>query len=267
MPRDARPVVFIVSDSIGDTAEVVVNAVMAQFEPETFRTVRLTKIASREQVVDIVGEGCRERCVFFYTFANPELRDEMVRQTDLKSVFALDILGPGVDALSEVARVEPKWQVGMMRKTDRGYFDRIEALEFAVAHDDGRGAEELHEAEVVLIGVSRSSKTPLSMYLAFKGYRVANVPLVLEVEPPPQLFELDSRRVFGLTSEAETLVEIRARRFGDLGAWARRYAERERVESELEAARAVMKRIGCVVVKTTNRAIEETAQEIIRYLE
>ncbi len=126
--------------------------------------------------------------------------------------------------------------------------------------------EELTEAEIVLIGVSRTSKTPLSMYLAFKGYRVANIPLMVEVPPPPQLMEIDRRRVFGLVCSPDLLVEIRSQRVSDLGVYARRYADRSAVEEELEASRDVMRRIGCIVVSSEGRAIEETAQEILRHL-
>ncbi len=205
--------------------------------------------------------------MFFYTFADPELRDEMARAALASGVAAVDILGPGIVALERASGVSPAWKAGMIRKTDRDYFDRIEALEFAVKHDDGRGAEDLDEAEIVLIGVSRSGKTPLSMYLAYKGYKVANIPLVPEVEPPPELFRVDPRRVFGLVTEPEILVEVRGQRLRDLGAYTRQYSDRQAVERDLETARAVMKRIGCIVVHTENRAIEETAQEIVRYLE
>ncbi len=112
-----------------------------------------------------------------------------------------------------------------MRRTDRGYFERVEALEFAVKHDDGRNPEGLDDAEIILIGVSRTSKTPLSMYLAFKGYQVANVPLAPEVAPPKQLFDIDVRKVFGLVSDPELLVSIRRQRIVELGPYARRYAD------------------------------------------
>jgi regulator of PEP synthase PpsR (kinase-PPPase family) len=154
-----------------------------------------------------------------------------------------------------------------MHRTDEEYFDRIEATEFAVSHDDGRNVEDLHAADIVLLGVSRTSKTPLSMYLAFKGYRVANVPLAPGVTPPKQIFELDPRRVFGLVTDPLVLIEVRRERMRELGTYVPRYAEREAVEMELEDARAVMRRVGCIVVRTDNRAVEESAQEILRYVE
>jgi len=139
-------------------------------------------------------------------------------------------------------------------------------MEFAVSHDDGRNPEGLINADIVLIGVSRTSKTPLAMYLAFKGWRVANVPLASGLEPPPQLYELDPRRVFGLVTDPDLLVDIRRERMFDLGAWVPGYSEREAVIAELEEARALMRKIGCIVIHTDNRAVEEAAQEIIRYV-
>ena len=169
--------------------------------------------------------------------------------------------------LSEVSGEEPKGEAGLVRLTDRGYFEKIEALEFAVKHDDGRNPQGLIEAEVVLIGVSRTSKTPLSMYLAFKGYRTANVPLTLGTEPPSELYDVDPKKVFGLTADSGLLSRIRTQRMQELGSYVAHYAEEESVERELEEARAVMRKIGCIVLRTDNRAIEETAQEILRYIE
>jgi len=228
----------------------------------------MPKISSASQIEGIVHAAASDACVvFFYTFADPRLRDEMARVAADTGVNALDIIGPGIVALEQASGISPAWKAGMTRKTDRDYFHRIEALEFAVKHDDGRGAEDLDEAEIVLIGVSRTGKTPLSMYLAYKGYKVANTPLMVEVEPPPELFAVDPHRVFGLVTDPSLLVEIRGQRLRDLGGYTRQYSNGEFVDHELETARAVMKRIGCVVVRTDNRAIEETAQEIIRHVE
>jgi regulator of PEP synthase PpsR (kinase-PPPase family) len=179
----------------------------------------------------------------------------------------VDILGPPVAALTGASGVAPSEEVGAFRKTDRGYFERVEALEFAVKHDDGRNPEGLDEAEIVLIGVSRTSKTPLSMYLGFKGYKVANIPLAPGMEPPKQLFDVDVSKVFGLVSDPELLVSIRRQRIVELGPYARRYADDEAVRSEVAESRDFMRRLGCIVIHTGDRAVEEAAQEIIRYLE
>jgi regulator of PEP synthase PpsR (kinase-PPPase family) len=258
--------IHILSDSIGETADAVARAVAAQFPRGTFRMERLPKVESTAQLCELVGMHCGESCIFFFTLAEGPLREEMERCIQDQGVKAVDILGPGVELLSLVSGITPKAVVGAYRLPDEAYYDRIEAMEFAIKHDDGQQPEGLLEADVVLIGVSRTSKTPLSMYLASKGFRAANVPLVPLSEPPIELFEVDPRRVFGLITSVETLTEIRSKRMDELGSYVPGYAERERVEIELEEARALMRRIGCLIVRTDNRAIEETAQDIIRYL-
>ncbi|MDI6902017.1 MAG: pyruvate, water dikinase regulatory protein [Anaerosomatales bacterium] len=258
--------IYIVSDGIGETAHQVAKAALGQFAQGAFRVVRLPKITTKAQLAEAVEESCHEGCVFLYTLANPALRAEMERLVTEQGLAAVDVLGPVVAQLAETAETEPLGVAGTMRRIDRSYFERVAAMEYTVHHDDGRGLATLDEADIVLLGVSRSSKTPLSMYLASKGFKVANVPLVYGVEPPAEIFELDPKRCFGLVIDAETLAEIRSRRMTGLGGYTKRYAERETVERELEWARGVMRQIGCVVVRTENRAMEETAEEILRYV-
>jgi regulator of PEP synthase PpsR (kinase-PPPase family) len=262
-----NPTVYILSDSLGETADQVAKAALTQFPPELFHIVRLPRIGSRGQLQGLVTAAAEDGGVVLYTLAAPVLRDEMDELKRTSHVTAIDILGPAVSALEAASGTSPAWEAGLTRRTDRGYFERIEALEFAVKHDDGRNSEGLKDAEIVLVGVSRTSKTPLAMYLAFKGYRVANVPLATEMDPPHELFELDNRRIFGLTTEPGLLVEIRRQRMAELGTYARRYADEEAVEGELDEARTLMRRLGCIVINTGGRAIEETAQEVLHFLE
>lgn len=259
--------VHVLSDALGETGEMVARAAAAQFYPGDFRIERLDKITSPEQLRRVVDAHCGGDCIFFYTLVDAPLLAEMQRIAASGEVKAVDVLGPAVALLSDAIGHRPAGEAGAMHRTDAEYFERVEATEFAVMHDDGRHPEDLNEADVVLIGVSRTSKTPLSMYLAFKGYRVANVPLAPGVEPPSQLFELDPTRVFGLVTDAKVLVDIRCERMRELGMLVPRYAEREEVETELEEARALMRRLGCIVIRTDNRAVEESAQEIVRFLE
>jgi regulator of PEP synthase PpsR (kinase-PPPase family) len=154
----------------------------------------------------------------------------------------------------------------MNMNVDEAYYRRVEAMEFAVVHDDGQRPEDLINADVVLVGVSRSSKTPLSIYLGYRGIRTANVPLALGTEPPAQLFDVDPRRMFGLVTTPEVLMKVRTARMKELGTIVPGYADREHIERELEDARAIMKQLGCVIINTANRAIEEIAQEVLRYV-
>jgi regulator of PEP synthase PpsR (kinase-PPPase family) len=262
-----RPTVYILSDSLGETAEHMAHAALSLFDEETFHVVRLPRISSRGQLEGVIkGANCGN-CVFVYTLAEPKLRDAMDRIQEVLPIGAVDLLGPLVGAMANAAHESPEWRSGEYRRTDGEYFERVDALDFAVQHDDGRNTEELDQAEIVLIGVSRTSKTPLSMYLAFKGYRVANVPLVPGSDPPPQIFEVDSWRMFGLVTDIDLLAEIRRQRLADLGPYARTYADRESVRDELQESRVLMRRLGCIVVQTGNRAIEETAQEILAHFE
>jgi [pyruvate, water dikinase]-phosphate phosphotransferase / [pyruvate, water dikinase] kinase len=258
--------IHLLSDSLGETADAVARAAGAQFRRGTFRVERLPKVTTAEHLRELVNSHCGPHCIFFYTLADEELRAEMERLVHVRGVRCVDVLGPAVDLLSSIAEVAPEGLAGAIRRTDEAYFDRIEAMEFAIKHDDGRNPDGLKNADVVLIGVSRTSKTPLSIYLASKGFYAANIPLVRGSEPPHELFEVDPRRVFGLISKAEVLAEVRSRRMAELGTYVAHYAERDDIEADLKEARAIMRRIGCIVVRTDNRAVEETAQEVIRYL-
>ena len=257
--------IHVVSDSLGETGETVALAAVSQFRPNTFRIERLPKVTSPGELRELVTRHCGGDCIFFYTLVDRQLREEMRRLVE-GGVNGVDLLGPAVTRLAEVTGVQPTGEAGRLRRTDEGYFDRIEAMEFAVKHDDGRNAEGLLDADIVLLGVSRSSKTPISMYLAFKGWRVANVPLAPGMKPPEEIFQLDPRRVFGLVTSVDVLLGIRQERMKELGGWVPGYAEREAIEAELAEARAVMRRIGCLVVHTDNRAVEESAQEILRHI-
>lgn len=258
--------IHVLSDSLGETGETVARAASAQFASDSFRIERLPKVSTPEELRDVVMEHCGTNCIFFYTFVNDALRLEM-GELAMKGANAVDLLGPAVELLRNVSGFESTGEAGAIHRTDQDYFDRIDAMEFSVRHDDGRNVEGLGEADIVLIGVSRTSKTPLSMYLAFKGYRVANVPLAPGMAPPTELFELDPRRVFGLITSTDILMEIRTMRMHELGGWVPGYADREAIELELEEARGVMRKIGCIIMRTDEKAIEETAREITSYLQ
>ena len=257
--------VHVLSDSLGETGEMVARAAIAQFPPGSFVIERLPRVDNAEGLRRMVREHCGHHCLFLYTLVDAGLREEMQALCD-EGANGVDLLWPSVSVLASVTGVTPAGQAGSMRRTDEEYFERIEAMEFAVKHDDGRNPQGLTEADIVLIGVSRTSKTPLSMYLAVKGYRVANVPLAHGITPPDELFSVDPRRIFGLVTSSKVLMEIRSARMRELGGWVPHYAEREDIEHELDEARALMRKLGCIVVHTDDRAIEEAAQEIIRHV-
>lgn len=264
MPQTAISI-HVISDSLGETGEMVARAAEAQFEPGSFRIERLSKVTTPAELQNAVKSHCGRQCIFFYTLVDSALKREMDHLCE-SGVNGVDLLGPAVQLLQDVTGLAPTGESGAVHRTDQRYFDRIEAMEFAVKHDDGRNPEGLIEADIVLLGVSRTSKTPLAMYLAFKGWRVANVPLAPGVTPPDEIFEVDPRKAFGLVTSADVLLEIRSERMKELGTYVPGYAEREAVEAELQEARSLMRKLGCLVVRTDNRAIEEAAQEIIRHV-
>jgi regulator of PEP synthase PpsR (kinase-PPPase family) len=150
---------------------------------------------------------------------------------------------------------------------DSSYFKRVEAIEFAVQADDGVAIRRLPQADIVLVGVSRTSKTPLSIYLGYLGYKAANVPIVKGIEPPPELWEVEPARVVGVTLQPEILAEIRTRRARQMRSSTRSYAELSEIYEELEEAEQIYKRLGCPVIEVSTLAIEETAYRIIRLVE
>lgn len=258
--------VHVISDALGDTACEVVLAAAGQFREGSVRVARLPRVTGIDEVERYLAPhiASGEPIAVFHTIVDPELRSQLaftLRHLDVPSV---DLMGPALDTLSALLGDRPACTPGVIHRTDERYFRRIEAMEYFVAHDDGRGADDLSDADIVLIGVSRTSKTPLSMYLAFQGYRVANVPLARGVEPPPSIFEVDPMRLFGLLSTADIVAGIRERRLGDGESRVRAasYADPEEVARELEEAHALMRRLGCFVVRTDRKAIEESAAEI-----
>jgi len=194
------------------------------------------------------------------------LRDAMRQLCRRARVHYCDLLGHPIDSISRVAGVAARMEPGARAPLDSTYFKRIEAIEFAVKYDDGVGRG-LDEADVVLVGVSRTSKTPLSIYLGYLGHKAANVPVVRGIEPPEELFEIDPAKIVGLTIGAERLADIRTARVKSMGASRKRYAELEAVYSELEEASRLHKRLRCPVIDVTELSVEETAMRIVRLVE
>lgn len=265
--QSARRVVLVVSDSLGVTGYEVARAACGQFDGVDIAIERLSKVNDASVVEGAVRQFLDEGRALsvLYTIADGSLRDEVGDRLRAMGVSGVDVLGPAVRALSESSGIEPSGIAGSIHRTDEEYFRRIEAMEYFVEHDDGRGADDLDDADIVLIGISRTGKTPLSMYLAHLGYRVANIPLVPGVEPPASLFSADPGKVFGLISTTEVVSTIRDRRLGDdmSRAVAFDYADPDRVQSEMDDARALIKKLGCITVRTDGKAIEESAAEIL----
>lgn len=261
-------VIFVVSDSIGETAEQVARAAASQFERCQPDIRRMPYVEDDRAILAVLDEAGRtDRSIIIYTMIVPRLRDLLAEEAHRRQIPAVDIMGPVMDAFATVMAGAPKLEPGLIRRLDEEYFRRIEALEFAVKYDDGKDPRGALRADVVLVGVSRSSKTPVSMYLAHRGYRTANVPLIPELEPPAELFMLKRGVVVGLTLDAEKLLEIRQERLKTIGLENNsQYANMGRILEELRYARSVFTRLGCPVIDVTHKAVEETANMVLEIM-
>lgn len=277
--RAARiPTIHVISDSVGATAQAVARAAAAQFGVMNPKIETLPKVQTYEEIRGFLeaharrhaGELGSDQMLVFYTLVNSEVRRRMLAYLEERpNIVAVDLMTGPVEAIARMSGLEPASKPGSLRVADPNYFRRIEAVEFTIEHDDGRNPQDLTLADIVLVGVSRSSKTPLSIYLSQQGYKVANIPLDPSTAPPKEIYDVDRTRLFGLMTTAEVLVDIRKRRLGASRAnlVAGRYADLEYVYDDLERARALMRQLGCIVVHTEKRAVEETAQEILRHYE
>lgn len=258
------PTVFVVSDSLGETAEYVARAAASQFNSGRVEIRRIPYVVEEYQIDAIVAEAARVPSIIAYTLVLEPLKARLVAAARERGIPAVDILGPVIEALAQVTKLSPRLEPGLIRKLDEEYFNKMEAIEFAVRYDDGKDPRGLLFADVVLIGVSRTSKTPVSMYLAHKRIKAANLPLVPEVAPAEELWQLPRHKIIGLTIDPQLLYQIRQERLKSLGLVANAdYASLERIYRELEYANDLMERLGCVVIDVTNRAVEETASKII----
>ena len=264
---DRVPVeLHIVSDSTGETAQRLVLALEAQFPDQPFEEIRHPRVENVDDLHIAVQQARGRPAVMVYTLVAPELRDAMRQLCRRARVHYCDLLGHPIDSISRVAGVAARMEPGARAPLDSTYFKRIEAIEFAVKYDDGVGRG-LDEADVVLVGVSRTSKTPLSIYLGYLGHKAANVPVVRGIEPPEELFEIDPAKIVGLTIDASRLVEIRQERVRHMRATRKAYAELVEIYEELEHAEAIHRRLGCPVLEITELSIEETALRITRLVE
>lgn len=249
---------------MGETAEFVIRAASSQFNGSQADIRRIPYVDDKKTIEETVRAAAEVNGIIAFTMVVSELHDFLLDEANRQGVQVVDIMGPMLKGLSTLYGREPKREPGLVRRLDDEYFRKVEAIEFAVKYDDGRDPRGLLRADVVLIGVSRTSKTPLSMYLAHKRLKVANVPLVPEVEPPEELFMLPVEKCIGLTIEPDQLNGIRRERLKSLGLTARaNYANIERILQELEYSEKVMKRVGCPIIDVSNKAVEETANIIL----
>ena len=267
MSEDSILTIYSMSDSTGQTAETLSKAAIRQFrEVQEIRQISLPRISRPEQIDKIMQVLSQTRpCMIAYTLSVPTLKERLIAQATALKMPAVDLLGPLVQTISkQIGVTPPRHEGGILHQLDEEYYGRIEAVEFAIRFDDGKDPKGMENADIILVGVSRTSKTPTCMYLAQNyGKKVANNPIVSNVKPPKELFE-HKDKVVGLIVSPEVLLDIRTARLQSLGLPASSsYANIEQINLELEYANSIMDRLGCPIVDVSHKAIEETATEII----
>jgi [pyruvate, water dikinase]-phosphate phosphotransferase / [pyruvate, water dikinase] kinase len=256
--------IFAVSDGTGITAERVVRAALVQFDAPDIQITRYGGVVTSARVREIVQEAADQGGFIVHTLVYEGLRHHMLTIGRSMNVITIDLMGPLLARLSELLASQPLSKPGLFQPFDSSYMERINAIDFTVRHDDGRNIEDLDQAQIVLVGVSRTSKTPLSIYLAYRGWRVANIPIVLGFNPPKQLFQLPHKRVVGLIIHPERLVELRKARAEHMGITGIGYADLDHVRKEITYAYEIFdQRRDWPIVDVTTKPIEESAAEVV----
>ncbi|WP_147532390.1 pyruvate, water dikinase regulatory protein [Bacillus marasmi] len=258
------PIIYVVSDSVGETAELVTKAAISQFNGTSVALKRFPYVEDLAHIDEVISLVKLDRGMIAYTLVKPDMRNYMKEVSKKEGIPACDLIGPLMDQIEVFSGKTPLHEPGLVRKLDEDYFKKVEAIEFAVKYDDGRDPRGIIKADIVLLGVSRTSKTPLSQYLAHKRLKVANVPIVPEVDPPEEIFHSAPHKCFALKISPDKLNQIRRERLISLGLNDQAsYANIERIKEELEFFETVIEKIGCPVIDVTNKAVEETANVIL----
>ncbi len=260
-------VIFVISDGTGRTASQALSAALTQFPAQQVSIEVHKEIRTRQRIRDLVKEAAVKEAFIVHTLVSNQLREFMITCSRDFNVETIDLMGPLLARLSDVLISSPAEKPGLFSEINKEYFKRIDAVQFAFQHDDGQRPEGLPKAEIVLVGVSRTFKTPLSIYLAFKGWLVANVPIVMGISPPEELNEVPPERVICLTNNPHNLAKLRHSRQERFGMGVMDYATPVFVERELNYADQIFrKHPAWRVVRVTNKPIEEIASEILALL-
>ena len=258
--------ILVISDSTGETANQVLDAVKVHFDITDVDIKKFSKINKKEQIDEILDD-IKGDILIFSTIVDRELLDYLIEKTEMnESIYLVDVLSYPMLISSKFFGQQPRFDVGLNRKVDQEYLEKMEALEFAVKYDDCKDKFGILKADIILIGVSRTSKTPLSLNLAFKNYKVCNIPILTEVEIPSELYKVDNKKIIGLIIDSDKLNNIREDRMAKIGLQLG-YSDDFRIEKELEYAKKIMNKIGCKIINVTDKTIDETSNEIISYID
>lgn len=264
-----RGTIYIISDGTGETAATMIRAALVQYQDAEINIVRSKNVRTEAQVESVINDAFENQGIIIHTVVSPQLKQVITEQTASKGLLSVDLIGPLLSTLDEYFGGNASTKsVGILRMVDDRYFKRIEAIEYTVKHDDGKCLTELNEADIILVGISRTSKTPLSIFLSHKGWKVANFPLVLNSALPKELFTVDQRRIVGLLIDTDSLSKIRRNRLEKFGQDpGGEYARLTYIEKEIQYAQDLFKQNRrWPVFNVTERALEETAAEIVRVI-
>lgn len=262
-----RGVIYIISDGTGETASVMTRAALVQYaQASDVNMVRLKNVRTEAQIESAVNDAFENGGIVVHTVVSPSMRTKLRECASAKGILEVDLLGPLLSALDRYFGKAGDGQAGLLRTVDERYFKRIEAIEYTVKHDDGKTMADLDQADIILVGVSRTSKTPLSIFLSHKGWKVANVPLVIESLLPQELFKVDQRKIVGLIIDVDSLSKIRRNRLEKFGQDpGGEYASMSYISREIDYAQEIFKKNKrWPVFNVTERALEETAAEITK---
>lgn len=260
--------IFIISDSSGATAQTVVQTAVSQFPNLSIEIKRYPFIQTESILKGILNIAKEKNAMIFHTLVNPILIKQVTDFAQTNKLYNFDCIQEPIDMISSAINEEPERVPGLVHDLNEDYFERISAIEFAVANDDGKAPRGLTKADVVILGVSRTSKTPLSLYLANQNIKVANVPIGPGLQLPDELKQVDKRRIFGLTNTPEKLSKIRKQRMLQYGLDAiTPYSDKDNIKKELEYATKLYRQIGCLIINVSNKSIEETATIILESID
>ncbi|KJY56615.1 MULTISPECIES: pyruvate, water dikinase regulatory protein [Lactobacillus] len=260
--------IIIISDSAGDTAFNNAVAAAAQFPDAQITYRRYPFIINKEKLEETFEEIIQyPNLLLIYSLVKDEMQIPVIRFVREHHIQSVDILSPAIESIQKLTGLKPEQKIGAQHKMNQKYFDRISAMEFAVMYDDGKDPKGFLEADVVLLGVSRTSKTPLSLFLANKNLKVANLPLVPDTHIPKEIYQIDPKKIIGLTNDLSVLNEIRRERMISYGLSPdTSYSNTDAIKKELDSAQKLYDKLGCFVINVAHRSIEETAAIIMNHL-
>ncbi|MDP8226356.1 MAG: pyruvate, water dikinase regulatory protein [Candidatus Celaenobacter polaris] len=257
--------IFIVSDATGSTCEMVVKAALSQFRTTDVHLHRVRYVRTEKEISNVVQEVMEVDGIIAYTLVSNELRDLIFDEGRKCAVPTIDVMGPLLSRFTEYLDISPMAIPGMFRSLDKNYYQRIECIDFAVKHDDGKKTGDLYKADIIIVGPSRTSKTPISIYLAYRDYKVVNIPMIVGIDPAEELFQIDQNKIVGLTispSRLKIIREVRASRYTHIQL--SEYIDLELIRRELKECMQIYNKHNWKIVDVTSKSIEEAATEIMR---